>query len=163
MTRTHNEYFRRVHVKTLYGNVTRPDELISDIMDRECNQQLTPVERADLKYRLSIPYRSIIGEESRRKSCPTCKCKLPEGEWVWSWGEYVGTTWHTVTHFCVNCFHEEVQVRLIAHREDCGCQFSLVGYQGTALPDWLFLPPSPEHCEIKPDRSVTTFVETTKE
>lgn len=158
--RIHNEYFRKVYVKTLHGDVTRPDELISDILDKECNQQLTPVERADLKYRLSAPYNSIIGYESRRKSCPTCKAKLPPGEWVWSWGEYINAKWNTVTHFCINCFHEECQVRLNAHREECGCTFNLVAYGGDPLPDWLTLPPSPGYCDVQPDQSVRTSVET---
>lgn len=133
MTRVHNEYFRPVYVRTLLGDKYRDEETIAMILARPDNT-LTRQE-------LEKPYTCVIGNESSRKSCPTCKAKLGDGEWVWSWGEYLNAKWNTVTHFCRACFHEEVQVRLIAHRDDCGCDFQLVGYQGATLPDWLTLPP----------------------
>lgn len=86
----------------------------------------------------------------RRMSCPRCHAKLPPGESVWSWGEYVIGKWRTVTHFCKECF-PDIQKELVDHAKGCGCQFELVGYQRTSLPDWLTLScPS-----VKPKRGMT--------
>jgi hypothetical protein len=74
-----------------------------------------------------------------RKSCPTCSKKLPKGESVWSWGEYVRARWRTVMHFCVECFPTHVQVPLTDHVDGCGCKINLVGYGGEKLPAWLTL------------------------
>lgn len=73
-----------------------------------------------------------------RKSCPECKQKL-NGESIWSWGEYVNAKWRTVRYFCKHCY-PDIQRDLIAHRNDCGCDFELIGYSGETLPDWLSLP-----------------------
>jgi hypothetical protein len=80
-----------------------------------------------------------------RKSCPTCSAKLPPGESVWSWGEYVRAKWRTITHFCVGCAKARVLDRLTAHTDDCGCTVNLCG-RGERLPDWLKLP---ETCGAK--------------
>lgn len=137
--RTHNEYFRKVFVQTIYGMRTRPAELVDSILMRS----MGGVTREELEK----PYRTAVGYGSRRKSCPTCKAKLEEGEWVWSWGEYVNAKWHTVTHFCKSCYRGNVQQRLIVHRNECGCDFNLVGYQGEELPEWLTLPRK-ERCDV---------------
>jgi hypothetical protein len=75
-----------------------------------------------------------------RKSCPECKEKLPRGEYIWSWGEYVNAKWRTVRRFCVQCW-PDIQRDLEVHKSECGCDFQLVGYQGTTLPPWLTLGP----------------------
>ncbi len=75
---------------------------------------------------------------SNRKSCPNCAEKLPSGEYIWSWGEYVNAKWRTVRHFCRACYTQSVQGRLLAHKAECGCNFNLVGYH-TGLPLWLKL------------------------
>ena len=82
-----------------------------------------------------------------RKSCPTCRCKLAENESVWSWGEYVRAKWHTVKHFCRECFEEEVRVPLLGHAGDCGCNIVLCGYHGK-LPEWLTLTKNEEVCKV---------------
>lgn len=73
-----------------------------------------------------------------RKSCPSCKVKLPVGEKLWSWGEYQRGKWYTVQHFCSQCF-AEVRARLKGHAFQCRCSFNLVGYCGEQLPVWLTL------------------------
>jgi hypothetical protein len=138
-TRTHNEYFRRVFLRTVYTHKVRPASLIDEILSRP-----------DCKYtreQLEAPYESFDGYESRCKSCPTCGSKLEQDEWIWSWGEYVHGKWNTVKHFCKQCYPKEVKQLLIEHRNDCGCNFQLVGYSGEALPNWLSLPPECTECE----------------
>lgn len=71
-----------------------------------------------------------------RKSCPGCSAKLPPGERVWSWGQYVAGKWRTVRHFCVTCY-PTIQKLLVEHAAGCGCEFELVSYQGATLPTWL--------------------------
>lgn len=85
-----------------------------------------------------------------RKSCPTCSAKLPAGESVWSWGEYVRAKWHTVKHFCVNCFEDQVRKPLVSHAGPCGCQIQLQ-FRGETQPDWFTLadPRPSEMCLIK--------------
>ncbi len=80
-------------------------------------------------------FRTVL---SKRKSCPTCKTKLPEGESIWSWGEYGrGGKWYTVVHFCFNCFDRKVRQILTDHVRDCGCSVNFVGYRGEKLPRWF--------------------------
>lgn len=74
-----------------------------------------------------------------RKSCPSCKVKLPQGESIWSWGEYHNAKWNTVLYFCSNCFEHQVKFHLTFHAKDCGCKVELVGYGETKLPTWLKL------------------------
>ncbi len=81
-----------------------------------------------------------------RKSCPSCKAKLGEGESVWSWGEYHCAKWRTVMHFCKECFAAKVSKPLTAHAGGCGCEIKLLGYQGRKLPDWLKLATPVEGC-----------------
>ena len=45
----------------------------------------------------------------KRKSCPHCGQKLPPGESIWSWGEYIHGTWGTVQYFCQQCFSPVVE------------------------------------------------------
>lgn len=85
-----------------------------------------------------------------RKSCPTCNRKLPDGESVWSWGEYVRARWRTVLHFCVQCYDAEVKRPLLAHAGPCGCEIVLCSYQGERLPDWLNLSPSVTEVDAPP-------------
>lgn len=75
-----------------------------------------------------------------RKSCPTCKSKLADGQRIWSWGNYIYGRWHTVKHFCRECFEEQVREPLIDHADDCGCSITIIcrDYQ----PSWLTLEPS---------------------
>lgn len=77
-----------------------------------------------------------------RKSCPNCSTKLPYGEQIWSWGNYVRVKWITVQYFCCNCFangYHNPKQRLIDHAGPCGCTFNLIGYRGEKLPAWLTL------------------------
>ena len=128
--RQHNEYFRRVYVRQVKGQKRRSHDLIMQILSRPGNT---------FSYNLlAEPYETIVGEESSRKSCPSCRTKLEEGEWVWSWGEYINAKWHTVKHFCKHCY-PEIRRDLEVHRSDCGCEFNLIGYGGEILPDWLTL------------------------
>lgn len=71
-----------------------------------------------------------------RKSCPTCHAKLPVGESIWSWGNYINAKWRTITHFCRGCFHDRVVTPLKEHTDDCGCSVEYVGYRDP-LPTWL--------------------------
>lgn len=75
-----------------------------------------------------------------RKSCPTCRAKLGDGESVWVWGNYVCARWRNVAYFCRACYAVEVAQPMIEHAGPCGCVFQYVGYQGTKLPEWLTLP-----------------------
>lgn len=75
----------------------------------------------------------------KRKSCPSCKQKLDKGESIWSWGNYISGKWHTVLHFCKECYGEKCKQELFSHRTECGCDFELVGYSGETLPEWLNL------------------------
>jgi hypothetical protein len=68
----------------------------------------------------------------------TCSCGQKKTE-VYSWGEYVCGKWRTVDYVCQSCFPQVVN-RLQSHKDDCGCEFNLVGYRGQALPQWLALP-----------------------
>lgn len=79
---------------------------------------------------------------SGRKSCPCCNAKL-NGRSIWSWGNYVKAKWHTVMHFCSECFESNVKRKLLEHTTDCGCTVNLIGYQGTHLPQWLTLDECP--------------------
>lgn len=135
--RIHNEYFRPVFRRTVYDLIVRNTHLIDEILSRE-NNTLT-------REFLEQPYRSIIGEESNRKSCPTCRRKInPLTDSIWSWGEYHNAKWRTVKHFCEKCYSEEVLPLLIEHRNECGCDFNLIGYR-CELPGWLRLP---SKCQI---------------
>jgi len=142
--RTHNEYFRRVFVKTVHGYKTREQELVDEILARDPVSTNHRTGQPWTREELEAPYSTIVGYESRRKSCPNCGDKLEESEWVYSWGEYINVKWNTVTHFCKHCFQKDVQQRLIAHRDGCGCDFDLIGKDGE-LPDWLTLPTS---CQV---------------
>lgn len=129
-TRNHNEWFRPVYVRTVYGMKTRDPELINEILARPGNDMDRTL--------LEAPYKTIVGYESSRKSCPTCGEKLAPKEFVWSWGEYANARWHTVKHFCKSCFKSEVHSLLVSHTDDCGCQVTLVGKE-VELPKWLKL------------------------
>lgn len=74
-----------------------------------------------------------------RKSCPTCRQKLPQGESIYAWGEYQRARWYTVMYFCVQCFASEVIPRLTDHAKGCGCTFQLNARSGYTLPHWLTL------------------------
>jgi len=75
----------------------------------------------------------------KRKSCPTCKAKLPAGESPWAWGEYAGFR-RTVKHFCRACFQAEVVALLVEHGGKCGCTIELCARSGYGpLPEWLTL------------------------
>ncbi len=76
-----------------------------------------------------------------RKSCSNCKRKLPPGQYIYAWGEYVRATWRTVQDFCRECW-PEIKARLQEHRGECGCTFELVGYH-QGLPSWLKLDECP--------------------
>jgi hypothetical protein len=99
-----------------------------------------------------------------RKTCPNCKAKLVpsiagglnsarEHEWltaparesIYSWGEYHNAKWHTVKHFCRQCWPELAR-DIVAHTAGCGCVVELVG-KGCTLPQWLTLPLASE-CEL---------------
>lgn len=121
--RSHNEYFRQVGLRTIYG------------------EKLSPV--------TGQMYRKVLGYKNIRKSCCNCKQRFEEGEGQWSWGEYVRGKWNTVKHFCKQCYHKEVQDKLLAHRGDCGCTIELVGYHCT-LPGWLSLC----YCHKLPERDM---------
>lgn len=136
--RTHNEYFRRVFVRTLYGNKHRDPQLIMEILSRPGNRYTYD--------ELAASYRTIVGEESRRKSCPSCKERLEKDEWVWSWGEYVNAKWRTVRHFCKHCF-PEVRRDLQVHRDDCGCNFNLICKDSIECPSWLRLDYDCDQCK----------------
>jgi hypothetical protein len=127
--RIHNEWFRRVNVRLIKGDKYRDEALIQEILSRPDNTWT--------EEELRKPYTTIIGEESSRKSCPTCKDKLEDGEWVWSWGEYAYGKWRTVRHFCKHCF-PDIARDLAVHREECGCDFELRS-RGDVLPSWLTL------------------------
>jgi hypothetical protein len=76
-----------------------------------------------------------------RKSCPNCKVKLPEGEKVWSWFEYVRAKARLVQYCCKNCFETDVVPELNGHAHGCGCTFELqvrLGFSETR-PAWLTL------------------------
>jgi len=81
----------------------------------------------------------------KRKSCPNCREKLPIGESIWSWGEYVRAKWRTVGYFCIACF-PSIRRDLEIHKNHCGCKFELVGYGGQELPEWLSV--DSESCQI---------------
>ena len=81
-------------------------------------------------------FRTVMG---RRKSCPTCKTKLPTGESIWSWGQYICGKWNTVRHFCRSCYQQECLSHLKTHQDGCGCEISLVPYSGEEMPKWLTL------------------------
>jgi hypothetical protein len=73
-----------------------------------------------------------------RKTCPNCRQRLSIGESIWSWGEYRNARWHTVAHFCRQCFSDTVCEHLLEHAGQCGCTITLVG-KGCSLPVWLSL------------------------
>lgn len=75
-----------------------------------------------------------------RKSCPECKCKLPPGESIWTWGDYYRVKWHNVTHFCRQCFATKVFSRLYHHLQWFRCGLVVCAYR-EPLPDWLHPPP----------------------
>ena len=128
--RNHNEYFRRVFVKTIWGDKYREPELIDEILARPDNT-LT-------REQLELPYNSVLRYESARKSCPTCGTKLLPGQWIYSWGEYAGgPTWRTVKHFCDTCVVKEVVEPLKAHDAGCGCRITIVNKDGCDLPEAL--------------------------
>ena len=83
-----------------------------------------------------------------RKSCPCCKAKLEPGESIWSWGEYLRAKWHTVKHFCKNCYKEEVLAPLMKHTDGCGCTVNICMKSATR-PGWLKLEEKPaETCSV---------------
>lgn len=88
-----------------------------------------------------------------RKTCPHCKNRLPPGESIWSWGEYVNAKWRTVTHFCRNCYQLQVLQPLLSHTGSCGCTVNLCS-RGEELPEWLTLNPCPV-----PNPNFTTVLE----
>jgi hypothetical protein len=91
-----------------------------------------------------------------RKSCPSCKKKLGNGESIWSWGEYLYGKRRTVDYFCKECF-PEIRQKLVHHAGGCGCQFELVGYQGTVLPSWLTLEERPVVTIKKEESKMSAF------
>lgn len=77
----------------------------------------------------------------------TCTCGQKKTD-VFSWGEYVSGKWRTVDYVCQSCF-PQILKRLQSHKNDCGCEFKLVGYRGQALPEWLVIP-SQSVCPVNP-------------
>jgi len=77
-----------------------------------------------------------------RKSCPSCKCKLEAGEWIWSWGEYRHAKFRSIKDVCKNCW-ATVRKDLVAHTANCGCSVELV-CTGAVKPAWLQL----ESCDL---------------
>ena len=76
-----------------------------------------------------------------RKSCPNCKETLPQGEKIWSWGQYVRAKWQTIQYCCGDCFPTDVIPRLREHAAGCGCTFALevkLGFD-EVRPAWLTL------------------------
>lgn len=73
-----------------------------------------------------------------RKSCPTCRAKIEQGESIWSWGEYIRAKWCTVKHFCKKCYDAEVRQPLLAHSGPCGCTITLQ-IREHEKPEWLTL------------------------
>ncbi len=81
-----------------------------------------------------------------RKSCPHCRQRLPEGEMIWSWGEYVNARFRLIRHLCVACWPRTAKA-LKAHTGDCGCTVALCSASGSGpLPDWMTLN-VPEECK----------------
>ena len=80
-----------------------------------------------------------------RKSCPRCSAKLESGESIWSWGEYIRVKWHTVKHFCKNCYETEVKKPLLDHTGGCGCTVELI-FKGSSQPAWFKLEENPVEC-----------------
>lgn len=72
-----------------------------------------------------------------RKSCPTCKQKLPKGEHIWSWGEYHHARWHTIAHFCYHCFVNQARP-LLVNMEQVAGPLSY-NFRGASRPKWLHL------------------------
>jgi hypothetical protein len=134
--RIHNEWFRPVAIRSVKVMRTRDAALIDEILSRpDC--RLT-------REQLEQPYESYAGYESSRKSCKTCGAKLINGETMWSWGEYHNVKWRTIKHFCKECYESEVLSALIEHRNECGCDFQLIG-KSSSLPKWLRIP----ECQVQ--------------
>lgn len=161
--RSHNEWFRPVNTKAITEKrLTLP--VFADYICTKCNRVSTrsnpQMESGDnvchyqngdspircnglldpipMTNYFSKEYDAHAGYVSSRKSCPTCKAKLALDEFVWSWGEYRNVRWHTVTHFCKNCFEQNVRIPLTSHSHTCGCSINLVS-KGCTLPKWLTL------------------------
>jgi len=133
--RTHNEWFQAVKVKTLIGEVTRSPEMVEHILKHSPGMSREILEK---------PYQAIIGSESSRKSCPTCKAKLESSEFIWSWGEYHNARFRSITHFCKSCFSDNVLAPMAKHTDECGCVIAFRRRGSIPMPAWLFLP---ETCE----------------
>lgn len=142
--RQHNEWFRPTLIKELYADVTRPPKLIEAILQNSPEGNLT-------REILEKPYRSLVGVTSARKKCVTCDRKLPEGEFIWTWGEYRNAWFRVVAKFCVNCFDDVVKNKLLKHANDCGCQINLIvqGKFGVSAPEWLSIPELDKECSAE--------------
>ena len=73
---------------------------------------------------------------------PVVKTKCECGNYrtsVFAWGEYSNAKWHTIKHFCQNCFVERVQKPLREHVGPCGCTVTLVARSGYRIPEWISL------------------------
>lgn len=65
--------------------------------------------------------------ELAKHKCPTCHAGSKSSPVrVFSWGEYIHGKWHTVKHFCSECFLEEVLDQLQDHANTCGCTIQFV-------------------------------------
>jgi len=67
---------------------------------------------------------------------------------VYVWGNYVGTTWHTISRVCEGCFKTVVLPHLVLHAGPCGCQFALQPRSGHSLPPWITLEGSSLACKV---------------
>jgi transposase len=57
---------------------------------------------------------------------------------VFGWGNYVAANWHTVLHFCSECFHKMViQNSWIVSMRNQGYTFKACARRGYSLADWI--------------------------
>lgn len=72
-----------------------------------------------------------------RKSCPTCKVKLPPGEQIYSSGSYARMKWYTVNHFCKQCYNEVIKDTAQEYCDSHGAMVHVHMYKGERRPFWL--------------------------
>lgn len=116
-----NYYFRPVCQKSINKKVTRSPEMVAQILERNPDMNKEILEK---------PYEMFSHYESSRKSCPSCGCKLEEGEFVWSCGLYIRAKWNTVFHCCKNCYKD-------MKKQHMDPSYDIKSYQGADLPEWL--------------------------
>ena len=73
-----------------------------------------------------------------RKTCSNCRQPLPEGELIWSWGEYRNARFRSIRDCCVSCW-PTVARDLRLHTSGCGCTVTLCSAGSGKLPDWMTL------------------------